>query len=90
MRERQRCRRESVEQRINRYPSNNPRSTDEDEDPGNGGVAGYRCSHTDQFLSRNRYAAIEGDIFRWCRSTVTPIAQMKPKSSRPTAVTTCC
>jgi hypothetical protein len=37
-----------------------------------------------------RYAAIEDDVFRWSRSTVTPIAQMKPKSSRPTAVTTYC
>ena len=35
------------------------------------------------------YAATDGDC-RCDRSTVTPIAQMKPKSSRPTAVTTYC
>ena len=41
------------------------------------------------FLSRCRYAARRGD-WRSCCSTVTPMAQMKPKSSRATAVTACC
>lgn len=31
-------------------------------------------------LSVIRYAAIDDDVFRCWRSTVTPIAQMKPKS----------
>ena len=41
-------------------------------------------------LSVIDYAAIEDDVFGCCRATVIPIAQIKPKSSRPTAVTTCC
>jgi len=49
------------------------------------------CSH--RFLlaclgyaTRRLFAGVAGIAF----STVTPMAQMKPSSSRPTAVTTCC
>ena len=42
------------------------------------------------FFSVICYAAIDDDVFCCWRPTVTPIAQMKPKSSRSTAVTTCC
>ena len=51
----------------------------------------HRCCFSCDRFSVIRYAAIEGDDGVRCwRSTVTPIAQTKPKSSRPIAVTACC